>query len=701
MKKTTAFFLTVFLTSSLPSLLFSAEEKKEKAGSIFEDLFLFPSDAVRDTGSAFGETFFNLGEIRVSSSRLSSSLSDKPAVDLPHNVTFIGSSEIQESPGESVPELLGGKEGVTFSDDLGQGLGARVDLRGFGGEGKQALVLFDGLRAVEPFDNSVTWSLYPRQYLEWIEVQRGGGSTAYGEGALSGAIRMKTKGPTPEKKITLESTLGDFNTRTHFFDAGGTVNNFGVYAGGHYATTSGYRQNGDHEGTGTLMKASYRFSDLLHAENAFYFADNETGIPGPLTLQEMETDRRQKDPDGQFGDQFRDKLVQNGLSASWLIEPLNVELSNLLGYRMRVQDSQQSFGGAFPGRSLNEIETETFSDIIQATWVVEKDTYKNDVTVGLEWSKDDIYNPFMFEDFTFGPFSSERAIDRRMIGVFAQNHAVYRDRLTLEPGVRWDRIDWDIYDLKSPQLQKSKTADSVSPKFGVEYKITPVLAAYGSYAGSFKVPDANTLIFETPNIFRPNPEIDPQIARHHEAGVRYAHPVFGSVRAAAFYIETKKEILFNDITNTNENFDTMRSGLELANEVALSSSVRVFSSYTFTAAEFDNGAFDGKTVPLVPKSKWTAGVRVEPVKCWTVSAEAAGVYDQYALNDFNNIFPMEDYWTLGGRISYKQKNWEAFFAVQNLLGEEYSSFVTSNGVDTLNFNPAPTAYIEVGVKIEL
>ncbi|MES2171938.1 MAG: alpha/beta fold hydrolase, partial [Actinomycetota bacterium] len=45
-----------------------------------------------------------------------------------------------------------------------------IDLRGFGGEGKQALVLLDGLRAVEPVDNSVTWQLYPVDFLRQIEV---------------------------------------------------------------------------------------------------------------------------------------------------------------------------------------------------------------------------------------------------------------------------------------------------------------------------------------------------------------------------------------------------------------------------------------------------------------------------------------------------------------------------------------------------
>ena len=38
---------------------------------------------------------------------------------------------------------------------------------------------------------------------------------------------------------------------------------------------------------------------------------------------------------------------------------------------------------------------------------------------------------------------------------------------------------------------------------------------------------------------------------------------------------------------------------------------------------------------------------------------------------------------------------------QNILGESYSSFVTSNGVDTVNFNPAPRQTVQAGFRVEI
>ena len=130
--------------------------------------------------------------------------------------------------------------------------------------------------------------------------------------------------------------------------------------------------------------------------------------------------------------------------------------------------------------------------------------------------------------------------------------------------------------------------------------------------------------------------------------------------------------------------------------------MQVFGNYTYTNPEFDHSIFDGKTIPLTPESKWTAGFALEILKHLKFSAQAVGVYDQFALNDFNNIAPANDYWTLGGKIAYAPGPWEIYVKAQNVLDEEYSSFVGfSSFGPTVTLNPAPTSYWEGGFKIEI
>ncbi len=688
------------LIAAATALAAQDNDARSQKRSLLEDILTIPAAPIDGVQTVLEQTIFNLGEIKVSGARVDSPHSLELATELPRNVTVIGERELSDTSFAGLPGLLSAKEGVTVTDELGLGLNARVDLRGFGGEAKQALVLIDGVRAVEPFDNSVVWHLYPQEYLRRVEVRRGGGSTTYGEGALSGVINMKTKGPTEKLKFTTEHSFGNFQTVRDFFDVSGTAGPLGYYVGARYAATDGYRRNGDFESSSALIKNTYEWSDVLTAENAFYYAADKTGIPGPLTPAEAAQNRRQKDPDGQFGDDFKDDLLQDVFTSSLYLESIGVELSNMASFRHRDQNSLQSFGGTFGGTSLNDIKTYTYSDALQARYTLEGKGYRTDLTTGLEWSIDDIHNPSLFVS-AFGPFASDRAIDRRMVGVFMQDRAQLGDRWVLEAGVRWDRIDWDIYDLLNPDQQREKLAESVSPEAGIEYRIVDPLWAYASYAESFKVPDANTLIFATPNLFTPNPAIDPSVARDWEGGLRYAHPVFGSVRAGYFYIETKKEILFNAISTLNENFDTKRQGLELADEIAVTPWLGLFFNYTYTRAEFDNGRFDGKTVPLVPGSAWTAGTSLGPWRGWSLMVRATGVSDRFALNDFSNIFPQADYWTLGTRLAYKQGAWEFYVRGDNVLNEEYSSFITSNGANTINVNPAPTGYFEGGFRLEL
>ena len=95
-----------------------------------ETLLSVPYETAEELNEALASKIFNLGDIHVTSSRVSSDRSDGEATQLPHNVTIVGRREIEENPSADVPAVLLRQEGVSYADDIGQGLGARVDLRG-------------------------------------------------------------------------------------------------------------------------------------------------------------------------------------------------------------------------------------------------------------------------------------------------------------------------------------------------------------------------------------------------------------------------------------------------------------------------------------------------------------------------------------------------------------------------------------------
>ncbi len=689
-------FLHIFL---FISTAFAASSQED---DVFKNVVKAPFDLAAGAFGALTETVFDLGFIRVEGGRLESGSDAESQWNSTQTSDIVSENQIKNSIPGSLPEILSRQEGVTYTDDQGQGVGARIDLRGFGGEAKQALVLMDGLRAVEPFDNSVAWSLYPIEYFESIHMLPGGSSPVYGEGALSGVIAMKTRDPGKEWHVKGEASYGSYRTSRYYAETSGTTpSGIGLLVGGRYETSDGYRQNGSNDSSSTLLKTTYQWTDLLKFENEFYFVDNETGIPGPLLPLEAAADRRQKDPDGQFGDKFTDRLVQEGLWLDYFAEPIGVQITNLAGYRLRDQNSVQSFGGAFPGTSLNAIGTETFSDVVQASrsWGEKERRYT--LFTGVEWSIDDLHNPFRFEDKTFGPFESDRSIDRDMLGFFLKNRLELWEKWTVEGGARFDKIGWNIYDLKQPQLEKHKKADAFSPQISTSLAVMDKLTLFGGYSEAFKAPDSNTLIFETPNLFAPTPDINPSIAHHVEAGGRAKLTENVSLRGTYFHIGTKKEIIFNDITNRNENFDTLRDGAEAALEWDITGALKTFANYTYTAAYFANGVFDDKVVPLVPESQWSGGFEWVPAAGWALRLEATGVHGRYALNDLNNLFRAEDYWTADLQVKRALPHGEIYLKMNNLFDERYSAFTTSDGVSVVNLNPSPEFHVEAGVRLDI
>ena len=69
-------------------------------------------------------------------------------------------------------------------------------LRGLGGNASsRALILLDGVPQSDPFGGWVSWSAFDPTRLGIVRVTRGGGSGAFGPGALAGTIELMSAGP--------------------------------------------------------------------------------------------------------------------------------------------------------------------------------------------------------------------------------------------------------------------------------------------------------------------------------------------------------------------------------------------------------------------------------------------------------------------------------------------------------------------------
>ena len=113
-------------------------------------------------------------------------------------VEKIGRPEIDHSPSDQIDQLLKEVPGIELfrrSDARsGHPTSQGVTLRALGGNASsRVLLVLDGVPQTDPFGGWVNWPAYDPSSLDSIRVVRGGGSVAYGPGALAGTIEMTSR----------------------------------------------------------------------------------------------------------------------------------------------------------------------------------------------------------------------------------------------------------------------------------------------------------------------------------------------------------------------------------------------------------------------------------------------------------------------------------------------------------------------------
>jgi outer membrane receptor protein involved in Fe transport len=120
-----------------------------------------------------------------------------PAAARAYDVETIGRDRLTNSPTHRLDEILKSVPGLQLfrrSDSTsGHPTSQGVTLRALGGNASsRALLVLDGVPQADPFGGWVNWPAYDPAGLAEVRVTRGGGSVAFGPGALAGVIDMRS-----------------------------------------------------------------------------------------------------------------------------------------------------------------------------------------------------------------------------------------------------------------------------------------------------------------------------------------------------------------------------------------------------------------------------------------------------------------------------------------------------------------------------
>jgi iron complex outermembrane receptor protein len=201
--------------------------------------------------------------------------------DVPNSVITINEADIQESPAQSLGELLSNELGIDLRDqgDYG-GSGEEIHIRGMSGNATQVFV--NGINVNSPSLGIADVGKIPLNNIERIEVVKGSASLLYGSGAMGGTVNIITKNPKKgETDLQVNSGYGSQNTYYLSAAQGMFLNkNFGYYLSATRAETKGFRDNSDLTHNDVSLKLVLDKGDAL--DISFYgdYIDREFGVPG-------------------------------------------------------------------------------------------------------------------------------------------------------------------------------------------------------------------------------------------------------------------------------------------------------------------------------------------------------------------------------------------------------------------------------------
>ncbi|MBI5921318.1 MAG: TonB-dependent receptor [Betaproteobacteria bacterium] len=609
------------------------------------------------------------------------------------NVSVINQDEIQHSPARSIPDLLKTLAGVDIRPLYGSmGIDTVVDIRGSGeAAGNNTLVLVDGQR-LNPVDmGGVKWETIPLSAIKQIEIVRGSGSVLYGDRAGAGVINIITdKSNTP--RAMLKAERGSF--RSNAFDAalaGGKDDWYGnLFA--HHASTDGYRANSDAEQNSAGGRAAYRFGDGEAFLDLSGYRERY-GLPGTLSRAQFDSDPRQS------------------TSPNYRLERD--------GYRLRP-------GGSFRlGADLRvEIDGSFSNDLLQASnpdWFYRSESRvkASMLSPRLKWAHSlaaalssetvagvDVYRGWAYGDnldFMSGSRQNRQTGEQQSQGIYLQNVSLWNNGFDTLAALRHQHFEQTMRDEGAGL--RGHSSDSLQAwELGLGYRINASWRTFVKAARNFRLPNTDELFAYDPVTYKVlfNGALRPQTGRLYEAGIAYRSASLVQ-QLSVFRQKYHNEIGFIAANDRNANLDpTRRWGAEWEARWYLSPAWLVKGSLTAMRATFREGAYDGKSIPLVPRHKETLGVQWNGNQAGTHNLVLVGVGSRYFGGDFDNRWrKLDGYTTLDYQAQWQVKPVTLIFRAANLTDRKYSASGFSSAFNPGTFYPADPRSYSLSIRADL
>ncbi|MFZ5516852.1 MAG: TonB-dependent receptor [Candidatus Zhuqueibacterota bacterium] len=457
----------------------------------------------------------DLEKVTVTAMRLERNIADVPVAT--HVIT---SKKIQQIPAQNAGEALSSFSSITMKGNADLNSLQTISLRG--STDSQVLVLLDGQRLNNSQSASLDFSTLPVDFIEKIEIVKGGHSALYGTNAVGGVIHIISKSSPMDRNLSagIKSGLGSWNSQfntIHMAQQIGKFNYFIAYnnlrSDGDYSYkasdgTSKTRANNDLKKNEAFVKANYKVTDSSSLQLFASYGTWERGLPGSITFPS--TTQRLQETRNMYN-----LAYENSASESWLFK------TNAYVHR-----SDQNYTDSSP-------------------YAAEDTDHKNDA-IGF-----DFQNRYSLSDWlqisSGYDFRQDKLNSTKYQKCSRDIHGFYLMGEVTTGSVRMPVFQKIIL---VPALRYDKFTDyegELSPKFGVVFSHASqyALSLRGNVGSSFRAPTFNDLYWPADMWSAGNPDLKP------ERGLNYDLGLLAEFNPEAGKVNIEISYFVNDIENLN------------------------------------------------------------------------------------------------------------------------------------------------------
>ena len=630
---------------------------------------------------------------------------DTPIQKVPQSISVVTAEEMALHQPKSVKEALSYTPGVAVGTRGASNTYDYLIIRGFAADGQSQNNYLNGLKLQGNFYNDAVIDPY---MLERAEIMRGPVSVLYGKSSPGGLLNMVSKRPTTEPLKEVQFKAGTDSLFQTGFDFSDALDDDGVYS---YrltglARSANAQQKGSEEQRYAIAPAfTWRPDDnqdcpflpsfQTEPETGYYGWLPKEGTVEPLPNgKRLPTDfnegaknntysRNEKMIGYSFDHEFNDtftvrqnlRFAQNKVSQKSVYgygmcsDPLYTKDQEALKASPCLSIPQSQWGHTLTRQYVIDNEKlENFSVDTQLQSKFATGSVDHTLLTGVDFMRmrndidswfgyagsvapSDIYN-LDRSDFDFGahpnPSGPYRVLlKQKQTGLYVQDQAQW-DKVLVTLGGRYDWADQSSfnrdYGNKSERDDKEFTW-----RGGVNYLFDNGVTPYFSYSESFEPAsqtDANGDLFA------------PSKGKQYEVGVKYVPEDRPIVVTGALYQLTKTNNLMADPNGSLfsvEGGEIRARGVELEAKAALSASVNVVGSYTYTDAEYTTDTtYKGNTPAQVPKhmaSLWADYTFFDgPLSGLTLGT--GGRYTGSSYGDPANSFKVGSYTVVDALVRY-------------------------------------------------